>query len=112
MTTSSLKPRWPLWLAAIGVSAGMGMFMYRRLYNRTIPNRILTMMKGSFVNRGTIENSWITMHPVTLATAAGPVRVYTGGLTIRQNANQLQFAFAVEPDGTLQQLKQLHAPTF
>ena len=37
-------------------------------------------------------------------------RVYTGGLTVREGDRLNQFAFAVEPDGTLRQLKQLHEP--
>ncbi len=104
------KSNWRVWIAAAAVTAGMASIVYRRLYYRTIPNRILSIVKANFTNRGTIENSWINMQPTERGTGRDRYRVYTGGLTVREGDRLNQFAFAVEPDGTLRQLKQLHEP--
>ena len=62
----------------------MASIVYRRLYYRTIPNRILSIVKANFTNRGTIENSWINMQPTERGTGRDRYRVYTGGLTLRE----------------------------
>ncbi|KRK13460.1 small secreted protein [Lacticaseibacillus zeae DSM 20178 = KCTC 3804] len=109
MRVSKLRSSFAVWLATGIITVGISVLIHHRLYYRTIPNRLLANIKAGFANRGTIENSWIAMYPITIETPGQHhVRVYTGGLTIRHHRTRQQFEFAVQPDGHLWRLHQLH----